>query len=54
MLSPYTVLGISLNLKSSAGKEIAKRLIEWADVFIESFTAGAVDSLGIGYGPPGS
>ncbi len=42
-------LGISLNLKNPAGKEIAKRLIEWADVFIESFTAGTVDSLGIGY-----
>ena len=42
-------LGLSLNLKTQAGLEIAKRLIAWADVYIESFTPGTVDSLGIGY-----
>ena len=42
-------LGISLDLKNPAGLEIAKRLISWADVVIESFRPGIVDSLGIGY-----
>lgn len=42
-------LGLSLDLKNPAGLDIAKRLITWADVYIESFTPGVVDSLGIGY-----
>ena len=42
-------LGLSLDLKNPAGIDIAKRLISWADVFVESFTPGTVDSLGIGY-----
>ena len=42
-------LGISLDLKNPAGLEIAKKLISWADVVIESFRPGIVDSLGIGY-----
>ena len=31
-------LGLTLNLKTPEGVEIAKRLIAWADVYIESFT----------------
>ena len=42
-------LGLSLDLKNPAGLDIAKRLISWADVFIEAFTPGTMDSLGIGY-----
>ncbi|MCI0903398.1 MAG: CoA transferase [Chloroflexi bacterium] len=42
-------LGLCVDLKNPAGLDIAKRLISWADVFIESFTPGTVDSLGIGY-----
>ena len=41
--------GLTLDLKNSAGAAIARRLISWADVYLESFTPGAVDSLGIGY-----
>ena len=42
-------LGLTLNLKTPEGIEIAKRLIGWADVYIESFTPGTVAGLGIGY-----
>ena len=42
-------LGLCVDLKNPAGLDIAKRLIAWADVYIESFTPGTVDSLGIGY-----
>ena len=42
-------LGLTLNLKEPAAIGVAKRLLEWADVYIESFTPGAVDRLGIGY-----
>ncbi len=43
-------LGLTLDLKNPAGAAVALRLIEWADVYLESFTPGTVDSLGIGYG----
>lgn len=42
-------LSLSLNLKKPAGIDVARRLIAWADVYIESFTPGTVDDLGIGY-----
>ncbi len=42
-------LGLGLNLKSQAGVDTARRLIEWADVVIESFTPGTMDRLGLGY-----
>ncbi|WOR15512.1 CaiB/BaiF CoA-transferase family protein [Hyphomonas sp. FCG-A18] len=40
---------ISVDLKSAEGKEIALRLIDDADVFIENFRPGALDKLGFGY-----
>lgn len=40
---------ISLDLKSSKGKEILLRLVEDADVLIENFAPGTVDRLGVGY-----
>jgi len=42
-------LSLSLNLKNPTGVAVARRLIAWADVYIESFTAGTMDDLGIGY-----
>jgi crotonobetainyl-CoA:carnitine CoA-transferase CaiB-like acyl-CoA transferase len=42
-------LSLSLNLKNPAGVAVARRLIAWADVYVESFTPGTVDDLGIGY-----
>ena len=42
-------LGMTLDLKTPAGIDVAHRLLAWADVFIEAFTPGTVDRLGIGY-----
>ncbi len=42
-------LGVSLNLKTPKGKELAIRLIERADVVIENFTPGTMDRLGLGH-----
>jgi len=42
-------LSLSLDLKNPAGIAIARRLLTWADVFIESFTPGTVSDLGLGY-----
>ena len=42
-------LGLSLDLKNPSAVEVAHRLIAWCDVYLESFTPGTVDELGIGY-----
>ena len=41
--------GVTLDLKNPAGVDLAHRLIAWADLYLESFTPGTVDGLGIGY-----
>jgi len=41
--------GMSLNLEKAKGREVAHRLIMWADVVIESFTPGAMKRLGLDY-----
>lgn len=41
--------GVTLNLKSPRGVEIAKKLVAWADVLIENFAPGVMDRLGLGY-----
>jgi crotonobetainyl-CoA:carnitine CoA-transferase CaiB-like acyl-CoA transferase len=40
---------LQLDLKHEGSAEVKRRLLEWADVVLESFTPGAVDRLGIGY-----
>lgn len=40
---------LQLNLKHPDGIAIAKRLLQWADVCLDSFTAGTMDALGLGY-----
>lgn len=40
---------LTVDMKHERSREITGRLIEWADVILESFTPGAVDRLGIGY-----
>jgi benzylsuccinate CoA-transferase BbsF subunit len=40
---------ITLNLKHPKGIEIARRLVAWADVVGESFTAGVMEKYGLGY-----
>jgi benzylsuccinate CoA-transferase BbsF subunit len=43
-------LGITVDLKSRDGLDVARRLAGWADVLIESFTPGTIERLGLGYG----
>ena len=40
---------VCIDLKSDQGREIARRLIRNADVFIENFRPGAMDQAGYGY-----
>jgi alpha-methylacyl-CoA racemase len=40
---------ITLDLKSDAGKAALERLVQTADVFVESFRPGVADRLGAGY-----
>jgi crotonobetainyl-CoA:carnitine CoA-transferase CaiB-like acyl-CoA transferase len=42
-------LSLALDLKSPEGREVAERLIRWADVCLDSFTAGTMGDLGLGY-----
>jgi crotonobetainyl-CoA:carnitine CoA-transferase CaiB-like acyl-CoA transferase len=41
--------GIALNLKSDAGRDIARRLLADADVAIENYRKGTMERLGLGY-----
>jgi CoA:oxalate CoA-transferase len=40
---------LTLNVKSSEGQELFRRLAAQADVLIENFRAGEIDALGLGY-----
>lgn len=40
---------ISVNLRKPQGKEIALKLISWADIVAENFAAGAMQRLGLDY-----
>ncbi|MEM7340752.1 MAG: CoA transferase [Actinomycetota bacterium] len=42
-------LGLALDLKEPAGQQVARRLTDWADVVIESFTPGTIGRLGLSY-----
>jgi crotonobetainyl-CoA:carnitine CoA-transferase CaiB-like acyl-CoA transferase len=42
-------LGIELDLNTDAGREVLWDLLRWADVVIESFSAGAFTRMGFGY-----
>jgi CoA:oxalate CoA-transferase len=41
--------GITLDLKSSGGKEIALKLAQWADILVENFSPGTMARLGLDY-----
>ncbi len=41
--------GITLNLETVLGRELLKRLVSSADIVLESFKPGYLDSLGVGY-----
>ena len=40
---------ITLNLKTSKGKELAKKLVKRADIVVENFTTGTMKEFGLGY-----
>ncbi|MBA4181407.1 MAG: hypothetical protein C0506_12520 [Anaerolinea sp.] len=42
-------LGVSLDIKQPAGMEALKRLIVGADVFIENWSSGVAERIGLGY-----
>ena len=42
-------LGVELDLRVAAAREVLWDLIEWADVVIESFSAGAFERMGFDY-----
>jgi crotonobetainyl-CoA:carnitine CoA-transferase CaiB-like acyl-CoA transferase len=41
--------GLALDLNTEAGREVALRLVDWADVVTESFTPGTAEKLGLDY-----
>jgi benzylsuccinate CoA-transferase BbsE subunit len=41
--------GITLNLEAEDGRALFRKLIEKADIVVESFPVGYLDSLGVGY-----
>ena len=42
-------MSIGIDLGSSEGLKIVKRLVAWADIVAESFMPGVMESLGLGY-----
>jgi benzylsuccinate CoA-transferase BbsF subunit len=42
-------LGLALDLTTKEGFAIARRMIDWADVVVESFTPGTLTKLGLDY-----
>ncbi len=42
-------LSITLNMQKSKAQEVAKKLVEWADVVIESFVPGVMKRWGLAY-----
>ena len=43
-------LSIGVDLKSPGGKEVMRRLLRTADVFVEGFRPGAMSRLGFSFG----
>ncbi|HIM17155.1 MAG TPA: CoA transferase [Dehalococcoidia bacterium] len=41
--------GITLDLENPEGLEIFKRLVQWADIGVETFTPGYLDKLGLNF-----
>jgi benzylsuccinate CoA-transferase BbsF subunit len=41
--------GLAVDLKTEAGLGIVRRLVADADIFVESFTPGAIDGMGLSY-----
>ena len=42
-------LGVTVDVKKPAGLELARRLVDWADVVVENMRPGVMERLGLGY-----
>ncbi|MDH3678492.1 MAG: CoA transferase [Acidimicrobiia bacterium] len=42
-------VGLACDLSNDAGRDLARRMIDWADVVIESFTPGTMARFGVDY-----
>lgn len=42
-------LGMRLNLKAPQARDVLMRLVDWADVIVENFSPGTMQSLGLDY-----
>ncbi|MDP2859603.1 MAG: CoA transferase [Bacillota bacterium] len=40
---------LAINLAHPKGKDVAKRLVVWADVVVENFSGGTMERIGLGY-----
>lgn len=45
----YNKLGVTLNLNHPGAKEVAVKLVQWADVVTSSFAVGMLERWGLGY-----
>src|SRR5512136_2386348 len=42
-------LSIAINLAMAQGVELAKKIVSWSDVVVESFAGGSMRRMGLGY-----
>jgi crotonobetainyl-CoA:carnitine CoA-transferase CaiB-like acyl-CoA transferase len=49
MLANRNLRSVTLNLKSPRGVDVARRLVETADVIVENYRPGVMERLGLGY-----
>ena len=42
-------LSLQLNMKNPVGVDVARKALAWCDIALDSFTAGTMDRLGLGY-----
>jgi crotonobetainyl-CoA:carnitine CoA-transferase CaiB-like acyl-CoA transferase len=49
MMANRNLRSVTLNLKSKGGVDVARRLVEKADVLVENYRPGVMDRLGLGY-----
>jgi len=40
---------VALNIRKKAGRDVVLKLVEWADVLVESFSPGVIDEMGYSY-----
>lgn len=40
---------LKVDLKTDVGRDVARKMLAWCDIALDSFTAGTMDRLGLGY-----